>query len=70
MTQLTKEFFEQKLGEQTRDLKAHTREQTEELARMVADGFEDIRHRLDVRERLAVVEQKLHRVEETLNITL
>lgn len=52
------------------DVSNEVRAGVEELARMVAEGFNDIRERLDVRERLTVVEQKLHRVEEALHITL
>src|ERR1051326_3462053 len=39
-------------------------EAQEELARMVAAGFEDIQDRLDVREQMKAYERKLQRLEE------
>ena len=45
-------------------------EAQEELARMVANGFEDIAQRLDVTEQLQVFERKFQKVEEALHIKL
>ena len=47
-----------------------TFEEAEELARMTKHGFDDVLERLDVRERIQIVEQKLQRIEEALHITL
>jgi hypothetical protein len=74
MSELTREYFEQhlkeQLGAQTSELKAYAREQTEELARMVSSGFDDIRDRLDVRERVVRVENGLQRIAKELHISL
>ena len=63
MSELTKEYFDQglknlvtkkdlsdQIAGQTTELKAYAREQTKELARMVAGGFEDLHRRFDMRE--------------------
>jgi len=70
MSELTKEYFEQKLEAQTIDLKAHAEGLQAELARMVSDGFEDLQRRLDVREIVETHERKLKKIEEALHITL
>ena len=74
MSELTQEYFEQHLQQQlkaqTTDLKAYAREQTEELARLVADGFEDLQARLDLREQLAAHERKFQKLEEALHLKL
>lgn len=74
MSELTKEYFEKHLSEQlssqTGELKAYAREQTQELARMVAVGFEDVQRRLDVQELVQAHERKLKKIEEALHITL
>lgn len=81
MIQLTEERFQQLLTDHIDKLASKqdildaikplaTKEDVEELARMVAEGFNDIRERLDVRERLATVEKKLHKMEEALHLSL
>ena len=74
MSELTKEHFDKKLDEQSEELKAYTREQTEELAQMVSSGFDDIQRQLDVRERVQDIEKALERkfskLEEALHIKL
>ena len=45
-------------------------ESQEELARMVSSGFDEMRDRLDVTERLQIVERKFQRLEEALHIKL
>ena len=86
MTQLTKEYFDERLKtlatkadlvDQTKDLKAYARAQTEELARMVKDGFDGVDRQLagiiqmlDVRKRLEEHERKFARLEQTLNVKL
>jgi hypothetical protein len=79
MSELTKEYFDQIIQNlstkgdmvaQTKELKAYAREQTEELARMVADGFVDIQHRLDVQRLIEAHERKFQKLEEALHIQL
>lgn len=68
MTQLTEERFEEILTAKLAPLA--TKEQIEELARMTKHGFDDVLERLDVRERMYVVEQKLLKIGEALHINL
>jgi hypothetical protein len=85
MTQLTEERFEQILEQKLKGLattaglekavaplatKEDVREGVEELARMVSAGFDDIRDRLDVRERVSRVEHNLQRIAKELHINL
>ncbi len=74
MTQLTEErlseILTEKLDNQTIVLKAHAVGLQEELARMVNDGFEDMRERLDVTEQLKQYERKFQKLEEALHIKL
>ena len=76
MTELSKEYFDQKFGEvdlrfdqQTKELKAYTDRQTIKLAAMVADGFEEIKELLDVRERVKPLESDMHKIKEALRIS-
>ncbi len=73
MTQLTEERFEQILAErlkaQTTELKAYAREQTAELARMVAEGFDELKRELDVRERVVKLESDMTRIKEALQVS-
>jgi hypothetical protein len=68
MTQLTEERFEEILTEKLAPLA--TKEQIEDLARMTSRGFEDVLERLDVRERVARVENSLQRIAKELHISL
>lgn len=72
MTQLTEERFEQILSEKLKPLatRQDVREGIEELARMVNDGFDDMRERLDVTEQLHSFERKFQKLEEALHIKL
>jgi hypothetical protein len=45
-------------------------ESQEELARMVAEGFVDLQHRLDVQQLIQIHERKFKKLEEALHITL
>lgn len=45
-----------------------TKEQIEDLARMSSRGFQDVLERLDVRERVSIVEQKLQKIGEAPHI--
>jgi tRNA A-37 threonylcarbamoyl transferase component Bud32 len=77
MTELSKEYFDQKLSAlatkhdlevQTKALKVYADEQTERLAAMVADGFEEVKELLDVRERVKQLESDMHKIKEALHI--
>lgn len=83
MSELTKESFETALaGLATKDdlttaiMASEKRvikridEAQEELARMVASGFEDIQQRLDVTAKIERFEQKFQKLEEALHIKL
>lgn len=75
MTELSKEYFDQKFtqidnrfDQQTKELKAYTDQQTEKLAVMVADGFEEVKELLDVRERVKHLEADMQKIKEALHI--
>jgi hypothetical protein len=79
MSDLTKEYFEQQISKlatkelleaQTKELKAHAEALQSELARMVADGFEDVQRRLDVRDLIDAHDRKFQKLEEALHIKL
>lgn len=71
---VTKDDLTQQLAKQTEDLKAYARGQTEGLARMVNEGFEDVHRRLDViaqvQEIQQTMERKFAKLEEALHIKL
>ena len=83
MSELTKEHFEKTLkaviaplataedlrGAERRLMK-HTEDLQGELARMVAEGFNDLQHRLDLRKELDAHERKFQKLEEALHIKL
>jgi flagellar motility protein MotE (MotC chaperone) len=69
MTELSKEYFDQRLDEQTKQLKAYADQQTEKLAVMVADGFEEVKELLDVRERVKHLEADMQKIKEALHIS-
>ena len=74
--ELTKEFFEQTLDKKLKDAvaplatKQDVREGVEELARMVADGFEAVQRRLDVQQLIQAHALKFQKLEEALYIKL
>ena len=79
--QLTREYFDQKLQEkledQTRDLKSHIDVKGEELARMVKKGFDstdeqlaDIKESLDLRKELGQLQKDLQDMKEKLEQAL
>ena len=75
MTELSKEYFDQKFtaidnrfDQQTKELKAYADQQTEKLAVMVAAGFEEVKELLDVRERVKQLEVDMHKIKEALHI--
>jgi hypothetical protein len=76
MTELSKEYFDQKFteidnrfGQQTKELKAYADQQTEKLAIMVAGGLEEVKELLDVRERVKQLESDIHKIKEALHIS-
>jgi hypothetical protein len=82
MSELTKEFFEQTLKaavaplataedvrETERRLMKHGADLQAELARMVADGFDDMKERLDVVERVHKLESDMRQIKEALHIS-
>ena len=83
MANLTKEYFDRKIGgvakdlksyvndknsELAKDLKSYVNDKHEELARLVSAGFEDVIKRLDVRERVEKLEKKVGRIMEAINL--
>ena len=78
--ELTKEYFEkhldQKLKEQTEELKAYAREQTEELARIVAETvatpmeerFARLESLMDVRLAVQTLQLDMRRIKEALHL--
>jgi uncharacterized protein YqgV (UPF0045/DUF77 family) len=64
MTTLTKEYFDQRLDNTKKEIV----EEIHELAAMTAKGFDDVARRLDVRERVDALEQKMKKVESALNV--
>ena len=63
-------YTKEDLKAQTKELKAFAVEQTEELARIVSRGFDDVLETLDVRERVTKVEKKMAKIEHELNIEI
>jgi len=83
MSELTKEHFEETLKAAidplatAEDLRAterrlmkHADDLQGELARMVAEGFNDVQHRLDLRKEVDAHERKFQKLEEALHIKL
>lgn len=58
------------LKTQTKELKAFAVEQIEELSRIVNGGFDDVLNRLDVRERMLIMEKKMKAIESALQIKI
>ena len=68
MVELSKEYFDQWLDEQTKQLKDYADQQTKKLAAMAADGFEEVKGLLDVRERVKHLESDMQKIKEALHI--
>lgn len=51
-------------------LKQHAEGLQEELARMVKGGFDDVFSRLDVKDKVVVLERKINRIETALHVKL
>ncbi len=65
---VTKDELNDRFEHQTRLLMAYSDQQTENLAVMVAAGFEDIKERLDVRERVTKLEKEVKKIKETAHV--
>jgi uncharacterized Zn finger protein len=70
MSELTKEQFEQVIKASEERITKRIDEAQEELAGMVAAGFEDVQRRLDVTEQVKLFERKFQKLEEALHIKL
>lgn len=64
----TKDDLDERFEKQTRILMAYTDDQVGKLAAMVADGFEEIKEMLDVRERMTVLERDMRKIKEALHV--
>jgi GCN5-like protein 1 (GCN5L1) len=60
--------LEQRIEKQTKELQAYADDQTEKLAVMVANGFEEIKGLLDVRERIKALENDMRQIKQALHI--
>ena len=73
MTTLTKEYFDQRMTGIDRRFDAVEKKIEDEihgLAIMTAKGFDDLAKRLDVRDRVEKLENKMTKVETALNVRL
>ncbi len=74
MDTLTKKYFDEKMDEVKNEIKDEIKNEIKDeingLATMVAKGFDDIAKRLDVRERVEKLENKMTKVESALNVHL
>ena len=77
MMNLTKEYLDEKLGEQTQELKTHIDVKTEELARMAKKGFDGVDNqlgqiveKLDVHAELDQLKEEVHTMKEKLEHSL
>ncbi len=65
---ITRDEIDGRFEKQTRILMAYSDEQISKLAAMVADGLEEIKEMLDVRERMAQLERDMRTIKEALNV--
>lgn len=65
---ITREELNDRFEHQTRLLMAYADQQTENLAAMVAQGFEEIKDMLDVRERVEKLEKEVKRIKEASHV--
>jgi len=79
MSDLTKEYLDKQLDSQTKELKSYVEEkivgldtkienEIAGLARITANGFEEIKRELDVRKEVASLDRRTFRIEQALNI--
>lgn len=65
---VTKADLDDRFEHQTRLLMAYTEAQVEKLAQMVADGFEEVKAKLDVGERVKRLEADVRKIKEALHV--
>ena len=70
MTTLTKEHFDQRLDGVEKKIEKKIENEIHGLATMVAKGFDEITKRLDVRDRVEKLENRMTKVESALNVRL
>ena len=75
MTELTKEYLDKKLDGQTTEIKSYVddkvssvEEKINDMAGMVARGFEEIKKELDVRHEVENLNRRISKIEHALNI--
>ncbi|MEK7603672.1 MAG: hypothetical protein AAB461_00950 [Patescibacteria group bacterium] len=75
MADLTKEYLDKKLDNQTAEIKSYVdgrvssvEDKIDNLARMTANGLSEIKAELDVREEMDDLKQRMTRIEHALNI--
>ena len=68
MSQLTKEYFDEKLQEQTKELKVYTDEQTEALAQIVHKAFSELERELDVRKDVMALNIEMKDIRQALKL--
>lgn len=64
----TNDDLDERFEKQTRILMAYTDGQVGKLAAMVADGFEEVKELLDVRERMTQLEKDMRKIKEALQV--
>jgi nuclear transport factor 2 (NTF2) superfamily protein len=64
----TRDDLDERFEKQTRILMAYTDDQVGKLAAMVADGFEEVKELLDVRERMTQLEKDMRNIKEALHV--
>jgi hypothetical protein len=67
--ELTKECLDKALSTQTEQIKKELEQVEDRLGQMIASGFADIEKRLDVRDRVDALENKMKKVEQALHAT-
>ncbi|MDQ3819915.1 MAG: hypothetical protein M3362_19880 [Acidobacteriota bacterium] len=60
--------IDDRFEKQTNILMAYSDEQVSKLAAMVAEGFDEIRELLDVRERIDQLEKDMRKIKEALHV--
>jgi len=75
MLELTKEYLDKKLDGQTAEIKSYiddkissVEEKIDDLAVMVARGFEEVKKEIDVRSEVENLGRRMVRIEQALNI--
>ena len=64
----TKADLDARLEKRTATLMAYTDDRIESLARMIQAGFEDMQQRLDVNERIKMLEKDVKKIKDALHV--